>query len=138
MENEKNVPGKIVSMAKMKCPNCHQGDMYVNKSIFPLKSFMEMPTHCPHCGLKFELETGFWFGTGYVSYGMSVGLIFTMAVIFGLTYGFTWKDNSILIFVVLMIAALILLQPWIMRYARVNYIYFFVNYKDKEFKNLPK
>lgn len=123
-------PNRLISMATMKCPNCHKGHMYKNKSILPLGEFMEMPERCPECGLKFEIETGFWFGTGYVSYALSVGMIFVMAVIFALTYGFTWRDNSIFIFIGIMISALVLLQPWIMRFARVLYIYAFVKHKS--------
>ena len=89
-----------------------------------------MPDHCPNCDLRFELETGFWFGTGYVSYAVSVALMFIMAVIFALTYGFTWRDNSIFIFIGIMISGLIILQPFIMRFSRVLYIYFFVKYKS--------
>lgn len=127
-------PNRYVSMAKMKCPNCHKGNMYKNKSILPLKEFMVMPEHCPECGLKFELETGFWFGTGYVSYALSVAMIFVMAVIFAVIWGFSWRDNSIFIFIGIMISALVLLQPWIMRLARVLYIYAFVKYKSVVYK----
>ena len=56
------IPNKFVSMAKKKCPNCRKGDMYCNKSIFPLKDMMNMPEHCPNCGMKYEIEVGFWFG----------------------------------------------------------------------------
>lgn len=104
--------------------------MYANKSIFPLKEFMDMPEHCTECGLKFEIETGFWFGTGYVSYALSVATIFIMAVIFALTYGFTWRNNSIFIFIGVMISSLVILQPWIMRFSRVLYIYVFVKYNS--------
>ncbi len=127
---DNTAPNRYVSMAKMKCPNCHKGNMYKNKSIFPLKEFMAMPEHCPECGLKFELETGFWFGTGYVSYALSVGMIFVMAVIFAVVWGFSWRDNSIFIFIGIMVSALVILQPWIMRLARVLYIYAFVKYKS--------
>lgn len=123
-------PNRYLSMFKMKCPNCHKGNMYTNKSIFPLKEFMDMPEHCKECGLKFEIETGFWFGTGYVSYALSVATIFIMAVIFALTYGFTWRNNSIFIFIGVMISSLVILQPWIMRLSRVLYIYVFVKYKS--------
>jgi uncharacterized protein (DUF983 family) len=132
MENK--APNRLMSMATMKCPNCHKGSMYKNKSILPLNEFMVMPEHCEVCGLKFEIETGFWFGTGYVSYALSVGTIFVLAVIFALTYGFTWRNNSIFIFIGVMISALVLLQPWIMRFSRVLYIYVFVKYKSSAFK----
>lgn len=102
--------------------------MYTNPGIFPLGKLLHMPERCPVCNQKYEIEVGFWYGTGYVSYAISVALIFLMAVIYALTVGFSWKDNSIYIFVGVMIAGLVLLQPWIMRYSRVLYLYVFVKY----------
>ncbi len=116
-------------MAGMKCPNCRKGKMFSQKSIFPLKNLLDMPERCEVCNQKFEIEPGFWYGTGYVSYAISVGLIFCLAVIFALTVGFSWKNNSIYIFIGIMITAMVVLQPWIMRYSRVLYLYVFVKYK---------
>lgn len=126
----KEIPNRVVSMMKMKCPNCHKGEMYKNKSIFPIKEFMHMYERCPNCNLKYELETGFWFGTGYVSYILSVGIISVLAVLFAIFYGFSWRDNSIFIFIAVMVVILAFLQPFIMRFARVFYIYFFIKYGE--------
>lgn len=121
-------PSRIASMMKMKCPNCHKGDMFVNKSIFPLHKFMKMPERCSECGQKMELEVGFYYGTGYVSYAISVGLsIFNLAwywIIFGLSF----RDYSMFIYLGVNIGILVLLQPWIMRYSRVLYLYMFVKH----------
>ena len=125
---EEKIPGRFNSMLGMKCPNCHKGNMYTNKSIFPLKQLMEMPERCPVCNQKYEIELGFWYGTGYVSYAISVGTIFVLAIVYALTVGFSYKNNSIYIFIAVMIGSLVILQPWIMRYARVLYLYVFVKY----------
>ncbi len=126
---EKKVPNKYVSMAHMRCPNCREGQMYTNKSVFPLGKMLEMPERCLVCDQKFEIEPGFWYGTGYVSYAISVGMIFCMAVIFALTVGFSWENNSVYVFIGIMIASMVVFQPWIMRYSRVLYLYVFVKYK---------
>lgn len=102
--------------------------MYINKGIFPLKKMLDMPVHCPVCGQKMELEVGFYYGTGYVSYGLSVGLTFMFAIIFALTWKFSITDNSIFVFLGIDIALLVLLQPWLMRLSRVLYLYLFVSY----------
>lgn len=128
VKNSEVVPNRFVSMMKMRCPNCHQGNMYTNKSIFPLGKLMDMPEHCPVCGQKYEIEVGFWYGTGYVSYALSVALIASLAVAYAVLVGFSWRDNSIFIFIGVMIGALVILQPWIMRYSRVLYLYVFVKY----------
>lgn len=125
---KEKIPNKYASMAAMKCPNCRKGNMYTTNSIFPLGKLLDMPERCPNCNQKYEIEPGFWYGTGYVSYAISVGLIFCLAVIFALTVGFSWKNNSIYIFIGVMIAAMVILQPWIMRYSRVLYLYVFVKY----------
>ena len=122
------VPNRFVSMVGMKCPNCHKGNMYTNKSIFPLGKLLDMPERCPVCNQKYEIELGFWYGTGYVSYAISVAMIFIIAVLYSLIVGFSWKDNSIYIFLGVMIASLAIFQPWIMRYSRVLYLYVFVKY----------
>jgi len=116
------------AMARMKCPSCRKGNMFSNPSVFPLNHLLDMPERCPACGQKMELEIGFYYGTGYVSYGLSVGLTFVVAIIFALTWGFDWRDYSIFWFLGIDIALLICLQPWLMRYSRVLYLYLFVKY----------
>ena len=123
-------PNRFLSMARMKCPNCHKGNMYTHKSIFPLGKLLDMPENCPVCGQKYEIEVGFWYGTGYVSYAISVGLIFIIAVLYALTVGFSWRENSIFYFIGVMVSAILILQPWIMRYSRVLYLYVFVKYGE--------
>ena len=129
MSNEK-IPNRFLSMLNKRCPNCHRGNLFTNKSIFPLGKMLDMPEHCPVCGQKYEIELGFWYGTGYVSYALSVGLIATLAVIFALTVGFSWNNNSVYYFIGIMVGAMVVLQPLIMRYSRVLYIYFFVKYGE--------
>ena len=102
--------------------------MFITPGIFPLKQLLQMPERCQVCGQKMELEPGFYYGTGYVSYGLSVGFLIAMAVIFSLTYGFSYKDNSVYMFMAIAVAVLILLQPWMMRMSRVLYLYLFVKY----------
>ena len=85
-----------------------------------------------NCGQKYEIELGFWYGTGYVSYGISVGLFITIAVLFAVFYGFSYKNNSIFIFLGLAIGLMVLLQPFIMRYSRVIWLSVFVKYKSSE------
>jgi uncharacterized protein (DUF983 family) len=122
------IPSRIVSMATMKCPNCHKGNMFTNKSVFPLGQMLDMPEKCPVCGQKYEIEIGFWYGTGYVSYAISVGMIGVLAVLYATIVGFSWADNSIFKFLGVMITTLVVLQPMIMRYSRVLYLYVFVKY----------
>lgn len=126
----------------MKCPNCRKGNMYVNRSIFPLKEMMHMPERCAVCGQKMEIEVGFYYGTGYVSYALSVAVAIANAVWFALLVGFSWKNNSIWWYLGITVAMLLLLQPLLMRFSRVLYLYMFVKYgsspyRDQDGKELP-
>ncbi|MEZ5046672.1 MAG: DUF983 domain-containing protein [Chitinophagaceae bacterium] len=126
--NSTKTPSRFLSLLKMRCPNCHKGNLFTHQSVFPLTKLNDMPEHCPVCGQKYELEVGFWYGTGYVSYAMSVALIAVLAVAYAVLIGFSWRDNSVFYFIGLMVGLIVILQPWIMRYSRVLYIYFFVKF----------
>ena len=67
-------PSVVGAIAHMRCPSCRKGHMFKQKSIFPMSKMMEMPEECPVCGQKMEPQVGFYYGTGYVSYALSVGL----------------------------------------------------------------
>lgn len=131
-------PGLLSSIARMKCPNCRKGNMFLNKRIFPLGEMMKMPEQCPVCGQKMELEPGFYYGTGYVSYGLSVAIAVFNIVWFVTLVGFSWQDNSIWWYLGITIAMLLLLQPWLMRLSRVLYLYMFVRYGSMRQKKKPE
>ena len=61
----------------MKCPRCRRGPMFNNNNPWRLKKVFDMPKRCPECNQPYELEVGFWYGTGYVSYG---GIIINLFV----------------------------------------------------------
>lgn len=126
--SDSDKPALLPSILKMNCPNCRKGKMFTNKSIFPFSHMLDMPNNCPVCGQKMEIEPGFYYGTGYVSYGLSVGLFFFNLVWYWLIFGISYKDNSIFYYLITSIVIVILLQPWIMRYSRVLYLYMFVRY----------
>jgi uncharacterized protein (DUF983 family) len=121
-------PAVLPSILKMKCPNCRKGNMFTKKSIFPLRDLLIMPEECPVCGQKMELEVGFYYGTGYVSYALSVALFVFNFVWYYIFFGITYKDNSIFEYLITSISIIILAQPWLMRYSRVLYLYMFVKY----------
>jgi uncharacterized protein (DUF983 family) len=128
-------PKALSSILKMKCPNCRKGNMYTNKSILPLKQMMDMPNRCPVCGQKMEIEVGFYYGTGYVSYGLSIAIAVFNIVWYSVLIGFSWKDNSVWWYLGITVTMLILLQPLLMRLSRVLYLYMFVKYKSSAFKS---
>ncbi|GAA0524681.1 hypothetical protein GCM10009415_02440 [Chitinophaga japonensis] len=89
-----------------------------------------MHEHCPVCGQQFELETGFWFGTGYVSYALGVAFSVFNLIWYWLIFGLSWRDNSVFIWLGVNGFILLIFQPWLMRISRVIYLYFFVYYDE--------
>lgn len=121
--------GLLWGIFNMKCPKCRQGNMYTNKSIFPLKDLLDMPEKCPVCGQKYELEVGFYFGTGYVSYALSVLVFFLNLIWYWLIFGISYEDNSMIYYLLTSVTIVVLIQPWLMRLSRVIYLNFFVKYQ---------
>ena len=121
-------PAALPAILRMKCPNCRLGGMFTQPHIFPLKTMMDMPERCSVCGQKMELEVGFYYGTGYVSYALTVALLGACFVAYWLTLGLSYKDNSIFYALGISVGLVILLQPWLMRISRVLYLWMFVKY----------
>lgn len=48
---------------RLRCPLCGQGAMF--------KNLIQMNPNCPHCGIKFEREPGFFLGSIYINYGIA-------------------------------------------------------------------
>jgi hypothetical protein len=89
---------------------------------------MKMPEHCPVCGQRFELEPGFYFGTGYVSYGLSIMVLAMVFIGWALTIGLSYRDNSVFWCLGVSTAILLVIQPMLQRLARSIWIAFFVKY----------
>lgn len=94
-----------------------------------------MHQQCPVCGQPTEIEVGFYYGTGYVSYGITV--LFTMIsfVVWLIFIGFSLDDNSVFIWFITNAVVLLLLQPWLMRFSRVLWLSWFVKYDRNWEKN---
>ena len=129
-------PGMLWSVLTMKCPRCRRGDMFTNSNPykkFSLSYIFEMPEKCEVCGQKFDLEPGFWYGTGYVSYAVAVAISVATFVAWYVLIGVSTDDNRIFYWLILNAVILLLAQPWIMRLSRVIYMLFFVGY-DQNFR----
>ena len=89
---------------------------------------------CPVCGQATEIEVGFYYGTSYVSYALTVGLSLVSLAIWGLTIGLSINDNRFFIWMGCNAVLLIILQPWLMRQSRSLWISWFVKY-DPDWKD---
>ena len=88
---------------------------------------------CPVCGQPTEIEVGFYYGTGYVSYLLTVGLSVISLAVWWLTIGLSTEDNRFIYWLIFNAIALILLQPWLMRFSRSLWISWFVRF-DPDWK----
>ena len=123
-----NAKPSILKLFACKCPRCRKGDMFVEKNPWKLKSTMKMHKECPDCGQPLDIEVGFYYGTGYMSYGITVALLVFNAVWWAIFIGFSWDNNSLYWYLGVSIAMMLVLQPWIMRLSRVMYLAMFVKY----------
>ena len=89
-----------------------------------------MYENCPVFRQKFDLEVGFWYGTGYVSYLLVVLLSGLTFIAWWIAIGISTEDNRIFYWLITNTIIVIILQPWLMRISRVIYIYFFVKYNE--------
>lgn len=114
----------LVNIFKNRCPNCHKGKVFADRSFFFSLGFPKMNTHCSHCHTKFEKEPGYFFGAMFVNYGLTVGeaiITYLIAVQF-FEKAF---DHRILFIIAIVILAL---ASFNIRLSRMIWIYAFRNY----------
>jgi uncharacterized protein (DUF983 family) len=121
-----------------RCPRCREGKLFVTKNPYDFSRMIKMNDHCEVCGQPTEIEVGFYVGTGYVSYGLTVAYFVSMFVAWKVLIGMTWEqeDNRMFYWLGTTIVLLIALQPIFMRLSRSIWIAMFVSY-NKNWKNEP-
>ena len=130
---EKPKPNLLWSVLTMHCPRCRRGDMFKPGNPYKkltLSHIFDMYDTCPVCKQKFDLEPGFWYGTGYVSYGLLVLFSAITFIAWWLIIGISVNDDRIIYWLIFNTVLIVVLQPWIMRLSRVIYLYIFVHYSE--------
>ena len=122
MSEVKKSRGYFSSVISCRCPRCREGKLFQHTVSIRLKKNMEMNQTCPVCGQATEIEVGFYYGTSYVSYALTVGLSLVSLAIWGLTIGLSINDNRFFIWMGCNAVLLIILQPWLMRQSRSLWI----------------
>ncbi len=118
MATEYTLPSEWKSAIAGKCPRCRKGDMFEA----PLLSFKskKMRTHCPHCGLKFEKEPGYFYVAMYVSYMFVVAELVASCVA---AYILTGNMESPWMYIVVAFTAALVFAPFNSRYSRIFLLY---------------
>jgi uncharacterized protein (DUF983 family) len=137
MTDEKK-PGYLVSVLDNRCPRCRRGKLFANSNPYKLRSVLKMNKACAVCGQPTEIEVGFYYGTAYVSYALTVGFCITTFVIWWILIGFSVKDGDyrLLWWGIINAVLLIVLQPVFMRLSRTLWLSWFVKY-EPEWKDKP-
>jgi uncharacterized protein (DUF983 family) len=121
-------PGKIKSLLTGKCPRCRIGELYESKQVYNLNKTVRMHQYCSTCQQPTDIEVGFYYGTGYLSYFITIILLAIYFILWYLIIGFNVSDNRIWYCLASGTGLIILAQPLLMRFSRTLWLYFFVNY----------
>ncbi|MGB3005277.1 MAG: DUF983 domain-containing protein, partial [Chitinophagaceae bacterium] len=84
-----------------------------------------------------EIEVGFYYGTSYVSYAMTVAISVASLVAWWVIIGLSINDNRFFYWLGFNAVLLLFLQPWLMRISRSLWISWFVKYDPNWIKNQP-
>ncbi len=87
-----------------------------------------MYERCPLCAQRTEIEVGFYYGTGYVSYLLALVFTGITFLLWWLIIGFSFHDRRFLTWLIANAVALLFLQAWLMRFSRALWLSWFVKY----------
>ena len=121
-------PLYLTSVLQNKCPRCRQGHIFKTQNAYDLKHNTEMHAHCPVCDQPTEIEVGFYYGTGYVSYALTVAISVAVFVAYWVLVGISINDNSLFYYLGVNALVLVLSMPYIMRLSRSIWLSFFVKF----------
>lgn len=113
----------------MRCPQCGQGRVFVNKSVFPLGGCLKAHEHCSNCGMVIKATTD---SAPSINYALSVIMYVIGFVLYAVIFGITYKDNSFYYSFFAATMLVIVTQPWLLRYSKVLYLYLFLKFYHKD------
>lgn len=114
---------KLYSIIHMKCPRCHEGAVFPERNPYKLSKMFALHEHCPHCGLRYQLEPSFFYGAMYVSYGYSVAVFVATYVLMRLIY-----SPPLYHIIIALALVLLLFTPPIFRLSRITWMNLFIKY----------
>ncbi len=126
--NKESKPGYLVSTLDNRCPRCRTGRIFSSSNPYDLKNTVKMHKECPVCGQPTEIEVGFYYGTGYVSYAVTTAFSVFTLIAWWVLIGFSTEDNRFFWWLGLNSVLMILMQPLFMRLSRSLWLSWFVRY----------
>lgn len=115
---------KLQATINARCPQCHEGRLFKFKW-WDVFNFAQMEEHCSACGMRYEVEPGFFYGAMYVSYAFTVGIMLVGGIIiFNL-----FNDPDAMGYVIPITTVSLILVPFNYRVSRVIFIHLFSGVK---------
>jgi uncharacterized protein (DUF983 family) len=128
MPEKKANRGYLASVLSCRCPRCREGKLFQHPLSISARKNLQMNKDCPVCGQPTEIEVGFYYGTSYVSYVLTVGLSIATLIAWWLIIGLSVNDNRFFYWMGFNAVFLVALQPWLMRLSRSLWISWFVRH----------
>jgi uncharacterized protein (DUF983 family) len=118
--------GNLKGALKLKCPRCEKGEIFEVKNPYKFGKMFVMNTHCSNCGVKYEKESGFFYGAMYVSYMINIGFFVVATVSW---YLFIKGHMDWRIYISSYVALTLFLVPVIYRYSRTIWLMIMIKYE---------
>ncbi|MEM1324600.1 MAG: DUF983 domain-containing protein [Bacteroidota bacterium] len=126
-----NKGSKLYSSCYLKCPKCHEGNLFPTGS-FSFQRPFDMYDRCPNCNFNYWPEPGYYYGAMFISYIISGWFCIGFALLFH--WVFDWSLTATF---GLLIGFLAVIFVWFFRFSRA--IWLNINYKyDPERKEVMR
>lgn len=100
---------RLLAILLCRCPICLRGPIF--------RSLLGMHKDCPHCGIHYERETGYFLNAMFFAY--VIGFLILAPTMLYLYF----QQVSTLTFTLVVTAETLLLWPWVFRYSRVLWLH---------------
>jgi uncharacterized protein (DUF983 family) len=100
---------RLFAILRQRCPICLQGAVFY--------SLLGMHKACPHCGVVYEREHGYFLNAMFVAYVVGFLVLIPSAIYLAL------RDVSVPVFAFVITLETILIWPLIFRYSRVIWLH---------------
>ena len=101
---------------------------------YQLRNLNKVNDSCASCQLNFKIETGFFYGSMYVSYGLGVALSIAVYILLSLL---GMVDKPLNIFFIIC-GTLITLMPYINALSKVIWAGLFLKYEPNSLRKNPE
>lgn len=116
---------KLYSIFALKCPRCHEGEMFETGSWSFVKPF-DMLHQCPKCRLNYFPEPGYYYGAMFISYIWTGWFCLLFVGLFHWILG--WSQTAAFSLLIVFLAVNFV---YIFRISRLMWINFNVKYDPK-------